>query len=566
MATRAKPNVLVVDDDPVTILAVKAVLSSLDVNVVEASNGEDVIRQVLGDDFAVILMDVQMPGMDGFATAAVIRERGQSRHIPIIFCTGTYTDEPTAFQGYAAGAVDYLFKPVVPAVLRSKVAVFVELYKQRERLQQQADLLAAKTEELVRSNLALHAEIAARQQAEAEVRLINRELEKRVEERTAQLLRAQRLETIGVLAGGIAHDLNNVLTPLTMGLPFLERRILHPADRSLLEGMKSSVGHAADMVRQILTFARGAEGDHRPVNLASLIGELVKLARHSFPKSIEIQTQTEPSLPRVMGDATQLYQVLMNLAVNACDAMGSGGTLSIAAESFLVDEHFAGMQPGATPGSYVVVRVRDTGTGIAPEIFEKIFDPFFTTKQPGHGTGLGLPTSMGIVRRHGGFMTVANAPTHGSEFAVYLPVAERAEVAPPSKKAVPDGSGELVLVVDDEAFIREVTKATLETHGYRVLTAADGAEAIAALGQPGADVRAAVVDMVMPVMDGPATVSALQKHNPAIAVIAVSGSAAAENMAHQLAGIRAFLRKPFTSDALLTTLAQVVHRTVEEYA
>ena len=293
----------------------------------------------------------------------------------------------------------------------------------------------------------------------------------------AQFLRAQRMESIGTLAGGIAHDINNVLTPILMGVGLLRLGLAPGEQEAVLGDLEASAQRSADMVKQILMFARGVEGQRVLLRLKHVLVELERMARRTFPKSLDVTLDLPEDLWSVQGDATQLYQMLMNLCVNARDAMPEGGILTIGTANVELDATDTRLQFGARPGAYVRLTVADTGTGIPPEVLEKIFDPFFTTKEFGKGTGLGLATVLGIARGHGGFVHVTTEIGRGTQFSVYLPAADRpqprqaeAELAGPRR-----GQQELILVVDDELFIREITRKNLEAHGYRVLTAARAA-------------------------------------------------------------------------------------------
>ena len=378
-----------------------------------------------------------------------------------------------------------------------------------------------------------------------------------------QLLRAQRMESIGTLAGGIAHDLNNVLAPILMAIQMLQLKLTDPAARQWLDLMQKNAERGADMVKQVLSFARGVEGEHVRLQPKHLIKDVVKILRDTLPKSIEIKFDVPGDLWIVSADATQIHQVLMNLCVNARDAMPDGGEITIRAENMTLDDSYARMHLEAKPGRFVVVTVSDTGAGMPPEVVGRIFEPFFTTKELGKGTGLGLSTALTIVRSHGGFMNVYSEPNKGTQFAVYLPAvsageAEQAAIAQPD---FPAGRGELILVVDDEEAIRQITKGTLETFNYRVLTAADGTEAVALYAQHREEVAAVITDMMMPFMDGPATIRALQKLNPQVKIIAASGLAAHEKAAEATAlGVRLFLSKPFTAEKLLKALAGVLSK------
>ncbi|MEP0817341.1 MULTISPECIES: PAS domain S-box protein [Trichocoleus] len=377
----------------------------------------------------------------------------------------------------------------------------------------------------------------------------------------AQFLRAQRMESIGTLAGGIAHDLNNVLAPILMSTQLLERKIKDEQSQRLLNTVELNAKRGADLVRQVLSFARGLEGERTLLQIRHLILEIAKIAKETFPKSIEIYTDIPQELWPVSGDATQLHQVLMNLCVNARDAMNEGGTLSITAENLLIDENYAQMHLDAQAGSYIVVTVSDTGAGIPPEILDRIFEPFFTTKDLGKGTGLGLSTVMGIIKSHGGFVHVSSKLNQETHFKVFLPATE-ATVPQPIAEAsdLPWGRGEQILVVDDEAAIRDITKTSLEAFGYRVLVANDGIEAIALYAQHKDDLSAALVDMMMPSMDGPTTIRTLQKINPQLKTIAVSGLVTSDKLvAAAKAGVKTFLNKPFTAKELLQTLDQLLH-------
>jgi two-component system cell cycle sensor histidine kinase/response regulator CckA len=375
----------------------------------------------------------------------------------------------------------------------------------------------------------------------------------------AQFLRNQRMESIGTLAGGVAHDLNNVLTPIFMSLQILRERCTGRDNEELLELLVSSAQRGAAIVKQILSFARGVEGERAVVQLRHVIKEQEKICRDTFHKNIRIRTNVVADLWPVIGDVTQLHQVLMNLCVNARDAMPAGGGLTITAENTLLDEQYARMNPGAKAGPHVLLRVSDTGAGIPPDILDKIFDPFFTTKEVGKGTGLGLSTVLGIVRGHGGFVHVCSEPGKGTEFKVLLPAEPEAETHPPGAEPEqpPMGSGEMILVVDDEAVIRQVTGQTLEKHGYRVALAADGAEAVAAFVRHKDAIRAVITDMVMPTMDGPATIRALQHLQPDLKIIAVSGMMANASQAETGDQIT-FLHKPYTAEKLLQTIHQVL--------
>lgn len=380
----------------------------------------------------------------------------------------------------------------------------------------------------------------------------------------AQFLRTQRLESLGTLASGIAHDFNNILTPILAVAQLLSLKFpnLDENTQQLLRMLEGSSQRGADLVKQILSFSRGVEGSYTVVQIRHLLLDVTQVAQRTFSKSIETQTYIASDLWTVCADATQLHQVLMNLCVNARDAMPNGGTLNISAENLWIDENYARMYVDAKEGSYVVITIADTGTGIPPEIIDRIFDPFFTTKELGKGTGLGLSTAMGIIKRHGGFVNVYSQVGKGSRFKVYLPSSQVTETPAATDVELPHGHGELILVVDDEATICEIAKTTLESYNYRVLTASDGNETLAIYVQYKGKISVVLIDLMMPGMDGATTILTLQRMNPQVRIIATSGLMSNWTTAQKKSlGCQDFLSKPFTARTLLNTLRDVIQLT-----
>ncbi len=372
-----------------------------------------------------------------------------------------------------------------------------------------------------------------------------------------QLLRSQRMESIGTLAGGVAHDLNNVLSPIMLAIDILGKKLNSPADKQLLESLERSARRGRDIVKQVLTFARGIEGEHSLLQPKHVIREIESIIRETFPKSIELRMEVAPDLRPLYGNATQLHQVLLNLVVNARDAMASGGRLAIIANNVDIDEQYSRMRVDVRPGSYVRITVKDSGHGIPRDVIDKIFDPFFTTKDVGKGTGLGLSTVMGIVKGHQGFVDVSSEIGIGANFAVYFPAAQmtEGEGADSALPSLPQGHGEVVLVVDDESSICEITKATLEANGYGVLIANEGTEAVAQFVQHKDGIDLVLIDMMMPYMDGPSTIRALKTLDPWIRVVAMSGMTENEELLRSSSlGVRGFLAKPYTAQKLLKTI------------
>lgn len=378
--------------------------------------------------------------------------------------------------------------------------------------------------------------------------------QKKIEE---QLLRAQRMESIGTLAGGIAHDLNNVLSPILMAIDMLSLSANDDETDRWLNLARENAERGAAMVKQVLSFARGVEGERVSVQVKHIIKDLVKVLSETLPKSIAVKYEIEPDLAVISADPTQIHQVLMNLSINARDAMLTGGILEIKASNVNLDENYARMFIEAKPGRYVLISVKDTGTGMPSEIQQRIFDPFFTTKEIGKGTGLGLSTALTIVKSHGGFINVYSEQGKGTQFSIYLPAAEVESVAKERKIDLPypTGKGELILIADDEENIRQITGETLKKFGYQILTAADGTEALALYAQNSAEIKVVLTDMAMPFMDGAATIRALRKINPNLPIIAASGLPPADI---DSLNVNAFLAKPYTAEKLLTTLSKIL--------
>ncbi|MDZ8029785.1 response regulator [Nostoc sp. DedSLP04] len=377
----------------------------------------------------------------------------------------------------------------------------------------------------------------------------------------AQLFRAQRLESIGTLASGIAHDLNNILTPILAGAQLLPLKFPNADERTrhLLEILEINARRGADLVKQVLSFARGVEGKHITLQLKHIILEIAKILKETFPKSIEISTNVPQDLWMVSGDSTQLHQVLMNLCVNARDAMSNGGTLSISAENMLIDANYARMNLEAKEGPYIVITVSDTGVGIPKQMLDRIFEPFFTTKDVGQGTGLGLSTVLGIVKSHGGFVNVYSELASGTSFQVYLPAVGGMETISPENLPPQTGHGELILVVDDEAAIQEITTTSLEAYNYKILVANDGIEAIALYAQNRDRISAVLMDIMLPSLDGLTAIRTLQKINPQVKIIASSGLMSDKKLSAVAAiGVNTFLSKPYTVNELLLSLHKVL--------
>jgi two-component system, cell cycle sensor histidine kinase and response regulator CckA len=383
----------------------------------------------------------------------------------------------------------------------------------------------------------------------------------------AQFLRTQRLESLGTLASGIAHDLNNILTPILSVAQLLPLRVTNIDERTqnLLKILETSARRGADLIKQILSFAQGVEGKHVCIQPSHLIVEIQKIIQQTLPKSIEIDTSVPADLGLVWGDMTQLHQVLMNLCINARDAMPQGGTLTIEASNKSIDKAFTREHLDAKIGDYVSISVIDTGTGIQPQLLHRIFDPFFTTKEVGKGTGLGLSAVLGIVKSHGGFVDIKSQVNRGTQIDIYLPACPPTHQPHEDEPELPIGEQQLILVVDDELAIGELIKTTLETYNYRVVSANNGRDAIEIYVRHRDAIAAILIDMMMPVMDGLTTVTALHQLNPDLPVIAISGLNSIDSVAKSKRfGCEYFLAKPFTNSELLEVLSKSMRSTKQE--
>ncbi len=377
-----------------------------------------------------------------------------------------------------------------------------------------------------------------------------------------QFLRAQRLESLGMLAAGISHDLNNILAPVLMGAPLLRLRATHPSDLRVLDTIESSVSRGAGLVRQILSFAHGAGGGKTLIQAKHLLRDISQFIEQTFPKNLVLALDIPNDLWTVQGNPTQVHQVLLNLCVNARDAMPGGGTLRITASNRLLPSSSEGSVGHHTAsGAYLMIEVADTGTGIPPELLDKIWDPFFTTKGEGKGTGLGLATVRGIVTSHGGFVQVETEIGAGTTFRILLPAAEQTESAAPASRSMAPflirGRGELILVVDDESSIRELVTATLSQYGYRVLVAANGTEAMALYAPRMREIALVITDVSMPEMGGDELALALSRLNPSVRLLFMSGVAGhLPDLARQPGAH--VLTKPFPLDRLVTSVSKAL--------
>lgn len=378
-----------------------------------------------------------------------------------------------------------------------------------------------------------------------------------------QLVQSQKMESIGLLAGGIAHDLNNVLTPITMSIQLLENKLEDADSLQLLKTLESNANRGADIVKQVLTFARGAGTELTTVDPKKLVDEIGGIIEHTFPKNIEFRIEYGENLKMMRGNATQLHQVLLNLAINARDAMNAGGRLLINVKNVALNESVTRLYEGAEPGEFVRIGMIDTGSGIPPKIMEKIFDPFFTTKEVGRGTGLGLSVIRGIIKSHSGILQVDSEVGKGSEFMVYLPVDKG--TAPQSLSAtfneIPVGNHEIILVIDDEESIRFLAKEILEAHNYHVLTAQNGHEALALYADKKSEIHMVITDMLMPGMDGAAVIAALRELDADVPIIITSGLTSDVGLIDSglEQSIQATIAKPYAAQTLLKTIHEVLH-------
>lgn len=509
-----QPTILIVNDSAAALVALKAVLEGPLLRVLTAPSGEEALRVLLAQDAAVILMDVNMPGMGGFEAAEYIRQRPRDAATPIIFVTAARPEESDQFRGYELGAVDYLIAPVVPHVLRSKVAMFVELYRRRRQVELQA-------EELARLNRELEA------QHIVELKRMNAELSTEIAERKrteAALVQAQKMEAVGQLTGGLAHDFNNLLTIILGNMQLLEVELAnHPFPLARVQAAAKAAWRGAALVRNLLAFSRRQALQPQALNVNELIGGMTDLLQSTLGENIAITPHEAPDLWITLADRAQVDAAILNLAVNARDAMPQGGRLLVETGNVRLDEHYAARELGVKPGDYVMLAVTDTGTGMGPEVLRHAFEPFYTTKEAGKGTGLGLSMVYGFAKQSGGHVKIYSELGHGTTVKLYLPRAGTAAAAiSPATVDVNAGGGETILVVEDDDGVRALSVMLLEHHGYRVLEAANGTDALEVLEREQIDLL--FTDVLMPGrFTGPELALEARRRRPGLKVLFTSG-------------------------------------------
>ena len=663
-ATPERARVLLVDDDERNLLALQMVLEDLG-EVVLARSGEEALRHLLKGEFAVILLDVYMPGIDGYETAQIIRSREQTKGIPIVFLSAVNKEAEHLLRGYSMGAVDYVFKPVDPVILRSKVAVFVDLFEKSkeieakarheqalmdanlrinaERLRAEQELRRAEQRQaaiiqslpmvlylepydaadrqpnyvsgdlravigfshedvLDQPNLwaeRLHPEDRDRTITAIEARrnsgsssieyrwrcadggykhfldqaVLLRDSEGRPiefagtltdisEQRSlqTQLIQAQKMDAIGKLTGGIAHDFNNLLAAVIGGLSLLEKRVPLEEEQSRILGMtKRAAEQGSELVRRLLAFARRQKLEPRPIDLAVLRDAVSDLLTHTLGGLIHIDWQVEEGTWPAFADQAQLELALVNLIINARDAMPDGGSVTISAEN---RPEIAGLVNGAAVGDYVRLSITDTGTGIAPDVLGKVMEPFFTTKEVGKGSGLGLSMVYGFAQQSNGAFRIDSTFGKGTTAELWLPRAlESSEHAPGEKlEEVSEQPARAlsILLVDDHHEVRGTTAAVLRDLGHRVDEAPNGAEATGML-EKHCDYDLMISDYAMPHLSGTDFLRKARTFCPDIPALMITGYAEVEAIGDRPEGVEVLL-KPFTPAALEAAISRACQK------
>ena len=657
-----RPRVLLVDDDERNLLAVESILEDVG-EIVTARSGEEALRHLLKGEFAVILLDVYMPGMDGYETAQIIRNRDQTKGIPIVFLSAVNKEAEHLLRGYAMGAVDYVFKPVDPVVLQSKVAVFVDLFAKTKEIERKARQEQALLDANLRANAErLRAEQELRRAEQRQAAIIQslpmvlylepcdarerlpsfvsgdfeaitgfnfEEVAKRptlwvdrlhpedrdhaiaalemrrktgrssIEYRwqcadghykhlldqavllkdadgrpvefagtltdiseqrllESQLVQAQKMDAIGKLTGGIAHDFNNLLAAVIGGLGLLDKRAeLDEEQRKILTMTKRAAEQGSELVRRLLAFARRQKLEPRPIDLAALQEAVWDLLTHTLGGLVNIEWNASEDVWNAFADQAQLELALVNLIINARDAMPSGGTVTILAQNRTLE---AGEVEGIAAGDYVRLAVKDTGTGISPDHLEKVMEPFFTTKELGKGSGLGLSMVYGFAKQSNGAFRVESTLGSGTTAELWLPRAPCAFVAEPDVAHEGDSTISLppmsVLLVDDHEEVRETTAAVLRDLGHRVVEAANGSEALELLKTATCKFDLLVSDYAMPLLSGADFLREARAICTEVPALIITGYAEPDMIQGLPKGVHTLL-KPFTPRALERAMARV---------
>src|SRR5882762_9456141 len=516
-AATEKVNILLVDDSQAKLLSHEAILAEIGENLLKAMSARQAFEVLLKNEVALILIDVCMPDLDGFELAAMIREHPRFQTTAIIFVSAVMMTKPDQLRGYQLGGVDYVPVPVVPELLRAKVKVFVELYR--------------KTRQLERLNAELELRVKERT---AELQRFNEELEQRIDDRTreretalAQLFEAQKMDTIGRLTGGVAHDFNNLLMAVLGSLALLEKRLgaEDQHSRRLLQNAVQGAQRGAALTQRLLAFSRRQELKPESVDVAHLVSGMEELLKRALGHGIELTLNFPNGLPPLLADANQLELALLNVALNARDAMPNGGTLTISASKYSPLED--GTDASLRPGDYVRIRIADNGIGMDEVTLAKATEPFFTTKGPGKGTGLGLSMVHGLAAQSGGLLRIDSKPNVGTTIELCLPTAK-------TTTQTADGGGQsipapymgpcTVLIVDDDLLVMTGMSAMIEDLGHTPIEVHSGAEAIAKLAS-GVEIDVVITDHAMPAMTGLQLARYLQDRYPELPVILATGYA-----------------------------------------